>query len=62
QCLFCHTRMNLNLGMSALVSFEPPDKVITSGAITLVTYICNSCGFVALFESSVMKKVMAKIS
>ena len=61
DCLFCHTRMSLNLGMNVLATFEPPDRVIASGGIPLVTYICRSCGFVACFEESIMKKILIKV-
>jgi hypothetical protein len=59
RCLFCNTRMSLNLGMNALVVFEPPEKIITSAGIPVITYICPSCGFVASFESEIIRKEIA---
>jgi hypothetical protein len=61
KCLFCHNRMSFNLNMNILSHFEPPDKVISSGGLPIITYICPSCGFVACFEESIMKKIVVKI-
>ena len=61
ECIFCHTGMSLNLEMNTLAAFEPPDQVIASAGIPLVTYICRSYGFVACFEESLMKKILINV-
>jgi|GEM_PF-5388569 hypothetical protein len=55
-CLYCGKRMNLSLDMQILIAFEPPMKVISSGGVPLITYTCHSCGFIACFDASVIKK------
>jgi hypothetical protein len=56
NCLFCETKMNINMGMNMLLELEPPTKVIASSGIPLVTYVCPSCGFVACFNADIIKK------
>jgi RNase P subunit RPR2 len=53
-CPDCKERMTLNKELNVLLHFEPPNKIISSGGMPVVTYVCQSCGLIRFFEATTL--------